>query len=313
MRLMQADCEVTYDGRGYTTLPRGHRLVITKDDGSVAIHQDKGIRPLNYMSKSTELSQYVDDEGFEHFYASSNKESIDIKIYSVLFETFLDFPDEAELQRQGTEKQLQAWLANEENLRATIGERISFVTREYATGKGPVDLLGMDRVDGQAALIEVKRYAKRNDCFQLVRYRTALRERRAEAVEDGQDDFVTTAQKDAVRLPVEAAEDPHMILIAPKFHRGVADECKRRGIIGFEIGNGWMETADFAMGQHKDEIVGMAKPREEPAGDDPAKAKPKRGRKGVRRLKGGEAALMRKRILGDEADEGGAGGQDTLF
>jgi peptidyl-prolyl cis-trans isomerase B (cyclophilin B) len=108
---------------------------------------------------------------------------------------------------------------------------------------------------------------------------------------------------------VEAAEDPHMILIAPKFHRGVADECKRRGIIGFEIGNGWMETADFAMGQHKDEIVGMAKPREEPAGDDPAKAKPKRGRKGVRRLKGGEAALMRKRILGDEADEGGAGEQ----
>lgn len=266
MQLMQVDCEVTYDGRGYTTLPRGHRLVIVKDDGSVAIHQDKGIRPLNYMSKSTELYQTKDDDGFEHFVASSNREVIDIKIYSVLFETFLDFPDEAELHRQGTEKQLQAWLANEDNFHATVGDGIEFVTREFVTGKGAVDLLGMDRSDGQISLIEVKREAKRNDPFQVVRYRTALLEQRQAAIDAGEDEFKTTATKDAIPIPVESCANPHMMLIAPKFKRGVAAECERRGIVGLQIGDDWQRTADFTMtGTHKDEVVGRAEPK---AADD---------------------------------------------
>jgi RecB family endonuclease NucS len=258
MQLMQVDCEVTYDGRGHTTLPRGHRLVIVKDDGSVAIHQDKGIRPLNYMSKSTELRQYQGDDGHEHFVASSNREMIDIRIYETLFETFLDFPDEAELQRQGTEKQLQAWLANEDNFHATIGDEMEFVTREFVTGKGAVDLLGIDQSDGQIALIEVKREAKRNDPFQVVRYRTAILERRQAAIDAGEDAFKTTATKDAVEVSVASCENPHLILVAPRFKRGVASECERRGVIGLQIGDEWQETADFSItGTHKDEVVGM--------------------------------------------------------
>lgn len=261
MQLMHIDCEVTYHGRGHTTLPRGHRLVIVKDDGSVAIHQDKGIRPLNYMSKSTELYQTKDDDGYEHFVASSNRETIDIKIYETFIETFLEFPDEAELQRQGTEKQLQAWLANEGNFHAIVGNDVEFVTREFQTGKGAVDLLGMNRVDGQITLVEVKREAKRNDPFQVVRYRTALLEQRQAAIEAGDDSFKTTATKDAIAIPIEACEDPHMMLIAPKFKRGVAAECERRGIIGLQIGDEWQETADFTIkGTHKDEIAGQGMP-----------------------------------------------------
>lgn len=258
MRLVQADCEVTYDGRGHTTLPRGLRLIIVKGDGSVAIHQDKGIRPLNYMSRSTEMQEYVDDDGIDHFVASSNRERIDVKVYGVAFETFLDFPDEAELERQGTEKQLQAWLANEDNFHGVVGAGTDFLAREYQTGKGPVDLLGTSRADGQVALVEVKRYAKRNDAFQLVRYRTALREMGRAAGDAGEREFVTTAVRGALALPVSSVENPHMVLVAPRFHRGVAEECARRGVEAHEIGYGWMETADFALGQHKDEIVGMA-------------------------------------------------------
>lgn len=278
MHLMQVDCEVTYDGRGYTTLPRGYRLVIIKDDYSVAIHQDKGIRPLNYMSKSTELSQQMCDDGHEHLIASSNKETIDIKIYEILMETFIDFPDEAELQRQGTEKQLQAWLANEDNFRSVLGDGIGFVTREFQTGKGAVDLLGMDKSDGQIALIEVKREAKRNDPFQVVRYRTALREQREAAIAAGEDSFTTTATKDAIPIPVEACADPHMILVAPRFKRGVAAECEKRGVLGLQIGDGWQETADFSItGTHKNEIVGQE------ATLEPEEAKPKTRRRRKRK------------------------------
>lgn len=258
MHIMQVECEVTYDGRGHTTLPRGHRLIIIKDDGSVAIHQDKGIRPLNYMSKSTDIRQQVEPDGCEHLYASSNRESIDVKIYAILFETFLDFPDEAELQREGTEKQLQAWLANGDNFHAVVGEQTEFVTREFQTGKGAVDLLGVDRDDGQISLIEVKREAKRNDPFQVVRYRTALMEQRDLAIEAGEAEFKTTATKDAVAIPVDACRDPHMTLVAPSFKRGVAAECDRRGVRGIQIGDEWRQTADFSMkGTHKDEIVGQ--------------------------------------------------------
>lgn len=258
MQLMQVDCEVTYDGRGHTTLPRGVRIIIIKDDGSVAIHQDKGIRPLNYMSKSTELAQCLGDDGCEHLIASSNKETIDVRIYSILFETFLDFPDEAELQRVGTEKQLQAWLANDDNFHSVIGDDTDFVAREFATGKGPVDLLGVNRCDGQIVLVEVKREAKRNDPFQVVRYRTALMEQRSQAIADGEGSFTTTAKKDALPIDVDSCRDPHMFLVAPRFKRGVADECERRGVIGLQIGDGWHETADFSItGTHKDEVVGQ--------------------------------------------------------
>ena len=300
MHLMQVDCEVTYDGRGYTTLPRGYRLVIIKDDYSVAIHQDKGIRPLNYMSKSAELSQQMGDDGYEHLIVSSNKETIDIKIYEILMETFIDFPDEAELQRQGTEKQLQAWLANEDNFRSVLGDGIEFVTREFQTGKGAVDLLGIDKSDGQIALIEVKREAKRNDPFQVVRYKTALKEHRQRAIASGEDSFTTTATKDAIPIPVEACSDPHMILVAPRFKRGVAAECEKRGVLGLQMGDEWQETADFSItGTHKNEIVGQEATPE-------AEAKPKARRRRKRKAAGDSAGTEPEETPGapSSAEEG---------
>lgn len=257
MQILQADCTVEYKGRGHTFLERGVRLILVKDDGSVAIHQDKGMKPLNYMSKSTEIESWTDPStGRMRFYVASKTESLDIDVFELLFEQFLDFPDEHDLTRYGTEKQLQAWLANDDNLKATVGDDVDFVTREYQTGKGPVDILGRDNIDNQACLIEVKRYAKKNDSFQLVRYKTSLEELRDEARACGDGVVRTTAVKGAVEIPVDELDDMHMLLVAPKFHRGVEAEAEKRGIRAVKMGDGWMETADFSIGGHKDEIVG---------------------------------------------------------
>jgi len=50
MRLVVAQCTVTYSGRLSTVLPSGVRLVMVKADGCVAIHADAGAyKPLNWM------------------------------------------------------------------------------------------------------------------------------------------------------------------------------------------------------------------------------------------------------------------------
>ena len=258
MHIIQADCTVEYKGRGHTFLERGVRLILVKDDGSVAIHQDKGMKPLNYMSKSTEIETWIDPAtGRQQFYVASKTESLDIDVYELIYEHFLDFPDEHDLTRYGTEKQLQAWLANDDNLKDTVGPDIDFVTREYQTGKGPVDILGRDNIDNQACLIEVKRYAKKNDSFQLVRYKTSLEELRDEARETGDGIVRTTAVKGAIEIPADELDDMHMLLVAPKFHRGVEAEAEKRGIRAVKIGDGWMETADFSIGGHKEDVVGV--------------------------------------------------------
>ena len=59
MRIIHCDCEVTYTGRGDTTLPRSERVVILKKDGSVMIHSDEGIKPLNYMTLKQKIVDFV--------------------------------------------------------------------------------------------------------------------------------------------------------------------------------------------------------------------------------------------------------------
>ena len=246
MHIIQADCEVKYDGRGNTYLERGQRLIMIKADNSVAIHQDKGIRPLNYMTKAVSITDEFDNETkILHLYVKSTKEQLHIIIHEVLFEMHLDFDEDKDLIHTGTEKQLQAWLAEENNFHNTFGEDIQFITREYQTTKGAVDLLGQADEDEQVVLIEVKRTAKRNDVFQLTRYRTALHELYDNAVEAGDKEIITVQdKKKAVPLPTHTIKDPHAYLVASKMLNGVKEECEKQKILPFEVGYEWTKKKE---------------------------------------------------------------------
>lgn len=80
--------------------------------------------------------------------------------------------EEVPLVRDGTEKQLQAWLALHPEI---FGQGYSFIQREYPTGAGPVDLLVADET-GQPVICEVKRVATSAGVHQLKRYVDALNE-----------------------------------------------------------------------------------------------------------------------------------------
>lgn len=169
MRIVIAAFEATYTGRGDTKLPMGTRAVIIKQDGSVMIHAETGIKPLNYMGKATFTEEKL-SSGELLWNFDTAKENLHMRIINILS----DVSDEIEgeepgLIRDGTEDQLQGIIEKNPNI---IEKGLKIVEREYQTGAGPIDFLGEDK-DGSLVLIEVKRVATTPAIGQVQRYRSA--------------------------------------------------------------------------------------------------------------------------------------------
>jgi RecB family endonuclease NucS len=172
MRIVVAECSVTYSGRGDTTLARAARAIIIKADGAISIHSDKGNKPLNYMGAGNVHSITDGDE--ETLWAfDTKKETLQIHLHHIVSDQ--DFTLEQEepgLVRDGTEPHLQAWLAEHPHI---LGEGYTTVQREYQTGAGPVDLLMLDE-NGNAKAVEIKRVGLSAVVYQTLRYVDAMNE-----------------------------------------------------------------------------------------------------------------------------------------
>ncbi|MEK6902478.1 MAG: hypothetical protein AABX02_02730, partial [archaeon] len=59
--MLVGDCEIKYQGRAASNLSMGSRLLLIKGDGSFAIHQNRLLRPTNYLM-STGWSTVLDEE-----------------------------------------------------------------------------------------------------------------------------------------------------------------------------------------------------------------------------------------------------------
>jgi len=173
VRLIIAECSVTYTGRGDTILPRAARAILLKRDGAVSIHSDFGNKPLNYMGKGNVHSVSTDDEGATVWTFDTRKESIRIVLHDVMTDSdHLLAELEPGLARDGTEPQLQQWLSDNPQ---TFGVGWTTVRREFLTGAGPVDLLVLDD-KGDPQAVEIKRIATAASIYQINRYVAALNE-----------------------------------------------------------------------------------------------------------------------------------------
>lgn len=172
MKLVVAECSAIYSGRGDTTLARGRRAIMIKGDGSVSIHNDVGNKPLNYMKQPT-FSETLNSDGERVWTFDARHESLSITLHQVVLETVMDLIGEHDpgLVRDGTEDQLQAWIAEHPEV---LGEGFSLVKREYPTENGPVDLLVLDNM-GLPVAVEVKRVAMLGAVDQARRYMDALK------------------------------------------------------------------------------------------------------------------------------------------
>ncbi len=167
MRLVVADCSVEYSGRLGARLPRAPRLLLFKDDGSIAIHADaKAYKPLNWMNPPCTF----DERDGVITVRNAKDEMLVIELHEVQFDQRFVLGEDPGLAKDGVEAELQELLAARVE---ALREDLRLVRREYPTDLGPVDLLCRDG-DGRAVVVEVKRVGEIAGVEQLLRYQERL-------------------------------------------------------------------------------------------------------------------------------------------
>lgn len=177
MHIIVGKISAIYSGRGDSTLPEYERIVILKNDGTIAIHSDKGLKPLNYMSGPTTVDE-IHINGNKIWKIATRKETLEITFHEIYDEIKLSIgTNEPGIHMDRTEHQLQEWLTT--NIQK-IEPTIQYITREYETGDGPVDLYCRNIESNEYIALEVKRVAPMGTVGQVLRYLTALQENEPE-------------------------------------------------------------------------------------------------------------------------------------
>ncbi|HSJ83590.1 MAG TPA: endonuclease NucS [Acidimicrobiia bacterium] len=163
MRLVIASCTVDYSGRLTAHLPEAVRLIMVKEDGTLAIHSDgNASKPLNWMVAPNVLETF--DDRWE--VSNGKGEKLVISIHEVIEDVTHVLGDDPGLQKDGVEAHLQELLASRPWV---LEEGLTLIRREYPTDIGPIDLLCADAED-RAVAIEVKRRGEIDGVEQLSRY-----------------------------------------------------------------------------------------------------------------------------------------------
>ncbi len=163
MRLVIAECTVTYEGRLTARLERAPRLLMVKADGCVAIHADGGAyKPLNWMNAPNTLVEV--DDGWR--VTNDKGESLHIEIHHTESDISFELGSDPGLQKDGVESHLQELLAEQPG---ELEDGLQLIRREYPTEIGPVDLLCRD-ADGVTVAVEIKRRGEIDGVEQLARY-----------------------------------------------------------------------------------------------------------------------------------------------
>lgn len=201
------------------------------------VHVDSGIKPLNYMKSSTNI-QFVEQEQSLAIYAANKKEELLIEILQMHQDIHLDFPDsEREMVKTGTEDDLQ------EEIFEKLGYLIpghDSVCREFETGKGPVDVLGMALDRSEISLVEVKRHAHRKDVYQALKYGDGIDNMVEESVKAGFSAIEAKQKGDhdetGTMVPIGALRNRKLFLASRKFARGTKEEAAEHGVGIIDMG-----------------------------------------------------------------------------
>lgn len=215
MHLVVGVISARYTGRGDTTLDPYLRIVLQKEDGSVSVHSERGVKPLNYMGSSKERRESFNDKGERIWTFVGKGEILEVTFHSIVNEIHLDLgrDDPGHSRRDGTEVQLQEWLSR--NL-CHIENDLEFTHREYQTGNGPVDLLARQS-SGAMVAIEVKRIAHMTTVSQVGRYLDALSEKHPDQVIVG---AIAAVSFKAKTLELAEKKNIRCIQVPPDWHEG---------------------------------------------------------------------------------------------
>ncbi len=199
-------CSVSYQGRAKSSLDRGERLVIAKQDSALLVHGPDNYQPRNWQPEVETWNVSVED-GTLLLEASRTdpKEVVEIRFDSVDLVYATRMVDRSELKLMGHEVDIHESI--EENPRI-VEEGLKVVERERKTPAGYIDVFARDP-DDNYVVIEVKRNPDYNTVIQLQRY-----------VDEVEDEF---------------AAEVRGILVAPKMTEQVLEYLEERGLEFVEV------------------------------------------------------------------------------
>lgn len=206
------NCYVEYWGRAASKLPKGKRLLMIKGDNSFAIHQNRLLRPTNYMMNASIGCALEQNALVITAKKLKPKETIQAVFYSVDDIQSYEMAENADISLFGSEKQLSDQLMQDLSF---LEPGLKPLNQEEVLRKGLVDILAED-AKGRLVVIELKRrQADFNAVQQLKRYMDQVKNLKG--------------------------KETRGILIAPEIRKNAHELLEKYGLeffsIDFEIGN----------------------------------------------------------------------------
>ncbi len=169
--LIIGECEVKYIGRASSTLPLGKRLVMIKADSSVSIHENRLIRPTNYMVNAKISCDKIEKDGEARLLLLakklSPKETINVDFTAIEDIVSYDLPKSNDLRLSGSERELNDALMDDLSF---LEPGLKPINQQQYFKKGICDIIAQDE-KGRFVVIELKRrQADYNSVTQLKRY-----------------------------------------------------------------------------------------------------------------------------------------------
>jgi RecB family endonuclease NucS len=208
MCTVQARCTVTYEGRTSGFLDSGDRLVVTKPDGTLLVHQPTGHKPVNWMPSGESVSARVSDgEAVVLARRTNPTERVEVRVEEAYGVARFQAEDGATYEESGTEAEMHAYI---EDHPEELEDGLRIVEHERETKYGYVDFYAVDE-DGTPVVVEVKRIqATLNHFDQLQRYVSLYEETNEDArgmlVAPSASERVRRAMRDAGHTFVELSE-----------------------------------------------------------------------------------------------------------
>ncbi len=151
-----ARSEIDYQGRAESRLPPGERIHFFKPDGTLLVHTAAKLKPVNWQPPGCSFQASVEGERLVlTAMREKPREIVRITLHDIQCILAADLDDEETLALSGSEDDIQAALAARPDV---IEAGFSFWKRERDSGRGPMDLYGVDK-EGRRVIVEVKRRA----------------------------------------------------------------------------------------------------------------------------------------------------------
>ncbi len=161
------DCYVEYWGRAASKLPRGKRMLLVKGDNSIAIHQNRLLRPTNYMMGARIGCELKDGALVLSARKVKPKENLTVMLYSIEGIHCYSMKEQADIRLFGSERELSDLLMQDLSF---LEPGLKPLNQEEVFRKGVVDIMAED-AKGRLVVIEVKRrQADYAAVMQLKRY-----------------------------------------------------------------------------------------------------------------------------------------------